>query len=1001
MRHGTVLIFAISITTLLLTVVFGFVRVAQLQRQAGSASTPLILARQAATAGSQHALEQILRDYVDAGEPATRLDGPARAVFRPIIFPGLRDRNQIDPRLSDSRLIGINDSTTEDLILNCGLGYGWSYDRGGYAYGTFDPANPAVSSWDGRARWYEVEMANPAVAATPAIPASGEPTTGVVRFSDADGEAMDSRNGNANDATTLTPPSRCAPIMYDANWRRLTASTPAQAVALRQTARYRLRYAVGVRDLEGSLLVNADPNLDWRAMTGDPRPDTYSDLEVQRLVRAWHAFPNIVNLMAHSSSNTSGRIGAGVRAAHVLAGRGSSANYARWSDADPWPRTFPLMYRGSYVANEMWNHLASNPQNLGVSFIDLASPDTNRGPWTALFANSTGGATGAITAVDAASGAALGREQIADSGPSTAWRHVLSGPQFSPFNLSMALTGGQSLLEGSSDTVFDEAMLGLTPFGAGVRKSGSGDPTPDTPWSVNTLTATHNVLQGMVLGTLPAGVLQVRYVLRAAGPPYDSSHRVSGSNSKEYWGVFRTRNLWVKTQAAAFSRYEPPARHVGDDPTKAVLLAPDYHVLADRPGSDFAAHPELAEQGFIHPTLRYPGPVAWNVTENNQHTGKPASYHDDLGKDIDVSDQPLIRDVHFQSATFGDDDDKYAIAATVSRGTLTAQSLIDPFVADQPTDAGWSAKDSASDPNPASGGKDSLWDRMKCDYDRFDIQVHTDSFYRDIVYAFSNAVAMARMANCRLPVGTYTPSSSDLAHSGALATRPTTAAELDALFLRCLGIDIGNPASAPVSGYCGDSSNKPVTFTPAYNIYTLASRPAFTRDVVLVLGDAATTVPAGLLTQVMERMLNDFRLSLLGSHPSYAATFRPLDFNGDGRVACSGYPANALHGAATAEYKCHVEQDQAAGASGQGPIVSQPFCQAGNLMMGRSRFWDVWVRGEVFDNLSKRALSQVTLQTVYVVDPLLSGTASKHQATHAIYQRWYFNMTKGMAAGAY
>jgi hypothetical protein len=996
MRHGTVLIFAIAVTTLLMTLVFGFVRVAELQRNAGSATTPMLLARETALAGAQHALEQIVREHADPSEPVTRLDGPAHAVFRPILFPWLRDKNQIDPRLPDSRLIGINDSTTEDLIPNCGWSLAWSYQRGGYAYGSIDPLNPALSNWDGRGRWYELEMTNPPVASTPAIPAGGDATTGVIRFSDGDGELMDHRNGNANDAASVATPARCAPIMYDRAWRRLPYANADEAVALRETARYRLRYAVGVRDLEGTLLVNPDPGLDWRAVNGNPDPTAYVDPAVARVVRAWHAFPHVVNLMTHSSAQVTGRFGAGARAGHVLIGRGSAANFARTSAADPWPRTFPLMYRGTYDPDRFWRHLRANPQNIGVALWAMAPPEVVRGPFADLFANSSGGATGLISA-----GLAPGGEQIANAGPSDAWRHVLAGPQFSPLNVSLAMSGGQDMAD-ASDGMVEEAMLGLTPFGQGVRKSGAADPTADTPWSINALTAPQNVLRAVVLGSLPAGVLQVRYELKPLSHPNGANYqRTPGTNSTEYWGVFRSRNLWVRTQSSALSRYEPPARHQGNDRTQPVVLAPDYHVLSDRPGPDPVAQPAAAEQGFIHPTLRYPGPVAWNVASTNGNTGSAASWHDDLGMPINVSDQPLIRDIYFRKGTFDEDDDKYSIAATVRRSCNTDQNIVDPFLAEFPTDIGWVHKDTAVDKNPKDKGtigSDSLWDRMRQDYTASAIQVHTDSFYRDIVYAFANGVAMARLANCRLPVGDYTPTASDVAHSGVLTTRPTTVAELDALFLRCLGIDIANPASGPVQGWCGDGQNKAVAFTPNANIFSVAGS-GITRNVVLAIGEAPTAVNATLLTQVMERMLNDFRLTLLGSHPSYTA-FRPLDFNGDGRVACSGYAANPTHGPGTMAYRCHVEQDAPASA-GSGPAVATPFSIAGNLKLGRSRFWEVWVRGEVFDNLSKRAVSQATVQTVFVVDPRQAGAAARHQDSHVLYRRWHYNMNKGMMATGY
>jgi hypothetical protein len=45
-----------------------------------------------------------------------------------------------------------------------------------------------------------------------------------------------------------------------------------------------------------------------------------------------------------------------------------------------------------------------------------------------------------------------------------------------------------------------------------------------------------------------------------------------------------------------------------------------------------------------------------------------------------------------------------------------------------------------------------------------------------------------------------------------------------------------------------------------------------------------------------------------------------------------------------------------------------PFCVTGNFWIGRSRFWQVLVRGQVYDNLHKRPISQIDLETFLVVD---------------------------------
>jgi hypothetical protein len=165
----------------------------------------------------------------------------------------------------------------------------------------------------------------------------------------------------------------------------------------------------------------------------------------------------------------------------------------------------------------------------------------------------------------------------------------------------------------------------------------------------------------------------------------------------------------------------------------------------------------------------------------------------------------------------------------------------------------------------------------------------------------------------------------------------------------------------------------------------------------------------------MELVLNDFRLSFFGSDPAYTADFRPLDFSGDGFATCSAYRI----GRAGADTIVHtaangIAQNSVADGSGRGewstaaltqtPTDAQaivPFCITGSFFIGRSRYWDVVVRGEVYDNWLKRPLTSATVQSTFVIDPTdqeSSGNVGQQYATHVIYQRWFNNRIHSLMA---
>jgi hypothetical protein len=143
------------------------------------------------------------------------------------------------------------------------------------------------------------------------------------------------------------------------------------------------------------------------------------------------------------------------------------------------------------------------------------------------------------------------------------------------------------------------------------------------------------------------------------------------------------------------------------------------------------------------------------------------------------------------------------------------------------------------------------------------------------------------------------------------------------------------------------------------------------------------------------------RLSFFGSSPQYGDAFRALDLNGDGKAACSGFATNGL--ATERERALAIDQyTTAVDADGIATVpVATYFSNTGCFILGKSRFWHIMVRGEVWDNLAKCTADRAQLDTVLCVDPVGAanevGTAGPQDpgggqySTHIIYQSWVHN----------
>lgn len=158
----------------------------------------------------------------------------------------------------------------------------------------------------------------------------------------------------------------------------------------------------------------------------------------------------------------------------------------------------------------------------------------------------------------------------------------------------------------------------------------------------------------------------------------------------------------------------------------------------------------------------------------------------------------------------------------------------------------------------------------------------------------------------------------------------------------------------------------------------------------------------------MEQVLNDFRTSFFGSSPQYYRTFRPMDFNGDGKVECSAYKVNAADGRRWRP----LDLPNGGGLSGgYGPVIDEAagdvfFNICGTFYLGKSRFYRIFVRGELFDNRLNRVAARSHLESVFCVDPdgncsFTGPGASGLEDSQVLFQKWHFHALRASMVGSY
>ena len=520
-----------------------------------------------------------------------------------------------------------------------------------------------------------------------------------------------------------------------------------------------------------------------------------------------------------------------------------------------------------------------------------------------------------------------------------------------------------------------------------------------------------------------------------------------------------------------YQRPGDPRMHI-PWPSTAADISPEPD---NSPGPPYLPHP-IADWGYRSPANRYPGPLAINGFDDDDNPR-----HDRLGRFILVSDQLETQDPYdlacwpgaeffrvFGGSAMWSPPGKLNLqyngpAASAPPAGFVFDTVTNVGTANQPTQWGIFPEQIAGNWNQA-------------------LSPHPDSFYTEMLYAMANAIATTRAMWAQYPsvyawAGTQGIFLDPVTNNwvgwqvGTNNNRVENLHDLDALFLANLGIDINNPGNpvvytgaihftngdAPRSGgWIGWYGGLEQHYLPSVNIAMLANMPVFHQTIkgLSAANDpmhlVGTTATGAQLTQTMELMLNDFRLSVLGSNPGYQETFQALDFNGDGKVACSAFPSayspsatdpvlanpadvfaynptdSRSATASATEAALHIDQvvtaseppfSPSGSATSTGGAVTLssdanyiPFCISGNFNINKSKFYRIIVRGSLWDNIHSQSMSEALLDSVLCIDPAdeaqeygPSGTQhpARQYSNHVIYQRWWFDKYRGLMSRNY
>lgn len=933
-RTGSAFLLCLALSAFAVMVGYAFLRGMVRNEMSGRNEQLIALAKDAAQSGLAHATEQILLDYNAGALQIGTSTGLGMITSAPTHLDGPY-RAPFVSLIAPNRLRGAveSDDVAQENHLLANL-----MMKGELLYPSWHDAGCMI--YDARGRYIEVNYHN---TTRPAPMAPNPEPVAAVRFLD----------------PTPVAPERSKGLFLDEDLHRLTGGTPEDQ---RRRARYRVRYAVGVEDLSGHLLANprasmnvdrTDPNNDYRAV---PR----------WIDHAAYVFDNMV-------STWSGYRATALRMGHIFRGRGNSNNADRaWVNGprNGLPATFPMMFRQVEYADVPWYgyHCAGGKwgpwPNMGGRLYSFNN--TSRPNYENIAANPSGGEI--LTPIW--------------QWGNKSYVHALIGPQYSWFNQIFALQGAlipEQLptfsVDGfqASDPQWSQAWSQLnTIYSLFGRSQVASDDPPgnwtwyqgrvNTPWQINLLTATPQVTSEMILAYLPPHLKTLHYT-------HDEYYQKTGVNAQG---------------SDVFSPVETLLKRNTNGGVGWNYAIPGLEVINDQVGNGFSEFPapsSLHTDGttVIKPDYyqnppdprpigqRYPGPLC----RGNSANGNEGS--DDLGKDIDV-------------------DNAMGVGMQIGWCTHTYNPLLYFGGSDR------------------SRVEDDAWGTRWYIVRRIDtgLTTYKFSYFWDLAYALTTTLSYARAVWVQYPNTVFDPSdASALKGFDNPALRDPlaydTIEEIDALFLRQMGENFVSPGTpAPANPFISNRLSASIEHLR----FSVSPRPVSNTIRSLVTNGLITTA-SGVSSlergKVMERMLNDFRMSFFGSSPKYA-DFRPMDFDGDGNVQCSCYDVNPLATPSEVTYRTARWKPVDGGGRGPAPTPFATFDPAlgpnpwftvsGCFFIGKSHFYRIFTRGEVYDSFLKKPVAQQDLESVMVVDPEApqfpaAGRISPEQRT--IFKQWRYN----------
>jgi hypothetical protein len=449
----------------------------------------------------------------------------------------------------------------------------------------------------------------------------------------------------------------------------------------------------------------------------------------------------------------------------------------------------------------------------------------------------------------------------------------------------------------------------------------------DCPWRINAPTAAPRVISMMILGYMPQEYRvfsgrQIAQSYEAANEDFDGDG-IKGEG-------------WVTDNSES-----PSVRTVAGTPYRSIPLF-DYKATytANSGSSEFGNlfardifnYDFKAAVGFSGTPAdpAYPGLVA------KAADGVPLNqwWHAELGKDIG------------DNRTSGRGPAAYPPMHGQNRALLAIDGLV----------IGSSPRDRSVTPTVIeSDAAKHRWYMGGSSFDVYNDMMfrYSDSYWLDIAYALSHAVAATQYAWYGRTWGGATavwPTLSGFAadvsgkpvlsidmDDDGVADAPAilaTVADMDALFLCNLG---------------EDASDRPGI--AATKTMTGANTPGEVEISALdIAGSIKASKTAGTISAhqaaLMELVVNDVRMSFFGASPQYPG-FRPLDLDGDGQAKSSAY---------------------ASGSAVAGTAPERYFSLTGYFVMQKSRYYRAFVRGEVYDELRRLPIAQANLETVFAID---------------------------------